>query len=198
MKEKRLKKKIFLIFLFILILILIFLKISKKDNADLNKEVSEDTVYSSNILKDVNYSSKDLKGNEYIINAAQGEIDFANNNIIFLTDVEALIKLKNSNNIIITSNFGKYNSNNFDTIFSKNVIVTYLENKITGEYLDNSFERNSMIMSRNVVYTNEKNILEADIIEMNIDTKDTKIFMYETTEKVNIRSIDWYGSCKKI
>ena len=30
---------------------------------------------------------------------------------------------------------GKYNSENFDTIFSKNVIINYLDNKITGEYL---------------------------------------------------------------
>ena len=36
-----------------------------------------------------------------------------------------------------------------------------------------------MIISRNVVYTNLENILKADVIEINIKTKDTKIFMYE-------------------
>ena len=85
-----------------------------------------------------------------------------------------LIKLKNSDNILITSDFGKYNSNNFDTIFSKNVIINYLENKITGEYLDFSLERNSMIISKNVIYTNLENIIKADVIEINIKTKDTK------------------------
>ena len=29
----------------------------------------------------------------------------------------------------------KYNSDNFDTIFTKNVIINYLDNKINGEYL---------------------------------------------------------------
>ena len=188
MKKKRLIKIFFFIFLFILFLI--FLKIFKKENIQPSVENLEDRIYSSNIIKDVNYSSKDLKGNEYVINAIQGEIDFSNSNVIYLTDVEALIKLKNSNNIIITSDFGKYNTYNFDTIFSRNVIVKYLDNKITGEYLDNSFKRNSMIISRNVIYTNDKNILEADIMEMNIETKDTKISMYENNKKVNIKSKD--------
>ena len=58
----------------------------------------------------------------------------------------------NSNNIYITSDYGKYNSNNFDTIFSKNVIITYLDNKITGDYLDFSINRNSMTVSRDVIY----------------------------------------------
>ena len=90
--------------------------------------------------------------------------------------------------VLITSDFGKYNTNNFDTIFSKNVIINYLDNKITGEYLDFSLERNSMLISRKVVYTNLENILNADVIEINIKTKDTKIFMYENKKKVNIKS----------
>ena len=45
-----------------------------------------------------------------------------------------------------------------------------------------------MIISRNVVYTNLENILKADVIEINIETKDTKIFMYEKEKKVNVKS----------
>ena len=142
----------------------------------------------SNIIKDINYTSEDAKGNRYIINAVKGEIDYSNTNIMFLTDVEATIKLNNSNNIVITSDYGKYNIENFDTIFSKNVISKYLDNKITGEYLDFSLNRNTMIMSKNVIYTNPENILKADVIEMNLDTKNTKVFMYKSNEKVNIKS----------
>ena len=35
-----------------------------------------------------------------------------------------------------------------------------------------------------------KNILFADVVEINIETKDTKIFMYEESKKVNIKSIN--------
>ena len=45
-----------------------------------------------------------------------------------------------------------------------------------------------MVISRNVVYYNLDNILKADVLEMNIKSKDTKIFMYEKDEKVNIKS----------
>ena len=94
---------------------------------------------------------------------------------------------------MITSEYGKYNSENFDTIFSKNVKIRYLDNKISGEYLDFSIKRNSMIISRNVVYNNLENILKADVIEINITNKDTKIFMFKNNQKVNIRSKEWYG-----
>ena len=187
------------IFFFILLTISAFLiikysKILEKDkdkdaakNITINEQ-SEETVYSSNIIKDVNYSSKDSKGNEYIIRAKQGEIDYSNPNYIYLTEVKALVKLKDSNIVRINSDYGKYNTENYDTIFSKNVIINYLQNKITGEYLDFSLEKNQMIMSRKVVYTNFENILKADVVQMDLETKNTKIFMYEKNKKVNIQS----------
>ena len=45
-----------------------------------------------------------------------------------------------------------------------------------------------MIVSKNVVYTTSENILKADVIEINITTKDSKIFMYEKEKKVNIKN----------
>ncbi len=151
-------------------------------------ELEEENYNSSNILKNVKYSAQDINGNLLKIEAKGGEIDSTNKNIIFLTDVKALVKLNNSENIEIRSKFGKYNINNYDTIFSKNVIIEYQNNKIAGGYLDFSLERNSLIASKNVIYTNEKNILKADVITMDIKTKDIKIQMYEDKKKVNIKS----------
>ena len=161
-------------------------KVEKPENIKDKNE--NESIYSSNIIKDVSYSSKDSRGNQYIIFASQGEIDYKNTNIVYLTEVQGLIKLEDSNKIIINSDYGKYNINNFDTIFSKNVIVEYLDNTIKGEYLDFSIKRNSMIISKNVIYTNFKNVLEADLIEINIKTKDTKISRYNNKEKVNVKS----------
>ena len=45
-----------------------------------------------------------------------------------------------------------------------------------------------MMISRNVVYNNMENTLNADVIEMNIKTKDVKIFMYEKDKKVKIQN----------
>jgi hypothetical protein len=185
------KKKtiIFIIIFFLTIIIFLYVKnFENKKNTKLEPVISDDVSYSSNIIENVYYSSKDAKGNEYIIKASQGEIDYKYSNIIYLTNVNGLIKLTNANDIEISSEYGKYNTDNFDTIFSKNVIINYLENEISGEYLDFSIKRDSMIMSRKIVYTNLDNILKADVIEIDISTKNTKIFMFKDNKKVNIRS----------
>ena len=191
MIERHIGKIIIIILSFIVVLIVINSKFFEKKDATLIKpQELESEVYSSNKIKDVKYTTKDADGNEYIITATEGEIDYSNTNIIYLTNLKAKIKLIDSDDISITSDYGKYNSGNFDTIFSKNVIINYLNNKITGEYLDFSLERNSLLMTKKVVYTNLDNILKADAVEMNLKTKDTKIFMYENQKKVNIKSIN--------
>ena len=189
MIEKHIGKIVFGILCSIIVLIVFNLKIfQKKDITQIKPKELEKEVYSSNKIKDVKYSTKDADGNEYIITANEGEIDYSNTDLIYLTNIKAIIKLINSDDISITSDYGKYNSENFDTIFSKNVIINYLDNNIIGEYLDFSIDRNSMLISRKVVYTSLDNILKADAIEMNIKTKDIKIFMYEKQKKVNLKS----------
>ena len=198
------KKKIILCIFFIILFFsfLIFFyfnsnnekKLIEKKKIELidqeNREIIEEKIESSNIIEDVSYSAKDTRGNEYFLKASEGIIDQNNSNYIFLKSVNGVINLKNYRLIEISSDFGKYNINNYDTIFSKNVIITYLDNKISGDYLDFSWDKNLMIISRDVILKNDKNSLRADVIEVNIKTKDMKIFMYEENKKVNIQSLN--------
>ena len=154
--------------------------------ASVIKKIDENQNSSSTYIDNISYVSTDAKGNKYQITAKQAEIKIENSDIMFLTDVIAFIFLKDSDTVKITSNFGKYNSMNFDTIFSENVIVIYPGHKITGEYLNFSFINNLGIFTTNVIYTGEKTSLFADKIEMNLTTKDTKIFMNDTGKKVFI------------
>ena len=142
----------------------------------------------TNIIKDVSYSSNDAKGNEYVLNANEGQIDINNDKVIFLKGVEATITMVSGEIINIQSKFGKYNIDNYDTIFSENVLIEYGDNKIEGNYVDFSLNRNSMIISKDVVYTKNNNMLKADVIEIDIKTKDTKIFMHEKHKKVKVKS----------
>ena len=182
------KKIVIILAIIVTIILIVYNKYFDKEKK-IEKVNSESiNTYNSNLLENVEYIAKDSKGNLYIIRATKGEIDYNNNNIIFLEDVKSQIKLTNSDEINIKSDFGKYNTINYDTIFSKNVKIDYLDNKITGEYLDFSLIKNKMIFSRNIIYTNLENILQADVIEIDIDTKDTKIFMYEENKRVNIKN----------
>ena len=185
MKKKYIVSTI--IFFLIIFIFLSLKKFNKTETKKIKPENSDEISYNSNIIENVYYSSKDARGNEYIIEADKGEIDYNNSNTIYLTKVRGFIKLTNSNDIKVTSEYGKYNTNNFDTIFSKNVIIEYLDNNISGGYLDFSIGRGSMIVSKNVEYNNLNNILKADVFEIDINTKDAKIFMLEENKKVNIK-----------
>ena len=196
------KRKIILsasVLIFFYLLIFFFTKssndknlIEKKKAAKLadneNIEISNENIESLNIIEDVSYSAKDPKGNEYFLKAREGTIDQNESNFIFLKSVNAIINLRDYKVIEISSDFGKYDINNYDTIFSKNVVITYLDNIITGDYLDFSWDKNLMLISRDVILKNNKNSLQADVIEMDIETRDIKIFMYEDSKKVNIRT----------
>ena len=168
--------------------------IEKKKRIELiqteNIEKDEEKIISLNIIQDVSYSAKDTKGNEYFVKAKEGTIDQNYNNLIFLKTVNATIRLENFELIEISSDFGKYNTDNYDTIFSKNVIITYLDNIIKGKYLDFSWDKNLIIISRDVTLKNNQSSLRADVIEVNIKKKDIKIFMHEENKKVNIKSLN--------
>lgn len=182
------KITLFVIIFILVISCLSYLKINSEKNSTTIDKISEENPVSSNIIENVKYSSSNEDGNEYTITALQGEIDINNNNVIYLTKVKAIIKLNNLNKVFISSDFGKYDINNFDTIFNKNVIITYLNNEIKGEYLDFSIKRNSLIISQNVIYSDSTSTLRADVIEMNIKTKDIKFFMYNKDKKITLES----------
>ncbi len=190
MSKKKLLLSILILATAIIISLIYFYKTPVEEKkVELNEKTIDEKSYTSNIIQNVKYSSKDIRGNKYIITAKEGEIDLKDNSVIFLTDVKATIILDNLNKIFISSDFGKYNINNFDTIFNKNILINYLQNNIKGEYLDFSFERNSMIISDSVVFSDNNNILKTDVVEINIENKNTKFYMYDKNHKVSFKTI---------
>jgi hypothetical protein len=184
--------QVLMFFFIFLISLLFYFKYFNKSPKNLQENIittktSNDKNSSSNYIDYINYISTDSKGNKYQITAKQAEIDLDNPDTMFLEDVIAYIFMKKSDTIKITSNFGKYNSQNYDTIFSKNVIITYPGHKITGDYSDFSFLKNLGTISTNVIYTGDKRDLFSDRIEINLTNKDTKIFMNDNSKKVLIK-----------
>ena len=180
-----------MVLVIILISLWFYLKYFTENFKDVKKtlaieKVDENQNSTSTYINDINYTSTDIRGNEYQIIAKLAEIKIENADLMFLTDVIAFVFIKDKDTVKITSNFGKYNTNNYDTIFSENVIVIYPGHKVTGEYLDFSFLTNLGVFTTNVIYTGEKTNLFADKMEMNLTTKDTKIFMNDAGKKVLI------------
>ena len=185
------KKKIIPIFFFLslVLLIIYFINFFKKEAPSKNEAPEIENIESSNLLSELNFSSEDDNGNIYSLFAQEGEIDFEDSNIIFLKKIKATIKLKNSKEILISSDYGKYNTKNSDTIFSKNVLLSYLNNRINSDYIEFSINKNLMTISKDVSLSNLEYTMNADVIEMDINTRKVEIFMLEGLKKVKIKSI---------
>jgi len=161
------------------------LKIEDISNAEIN--IDDKT---ANVMKDINYSFSDVKGNNYLLISKFGKIDINNSNKIFMTDVIATIYLVNSSPIIIVSKYANYNKSDHETNFFEDVKLTYEEHKTFSQNLDISFKNNIALMYNNIIYNKPGTELFADRLEIDLLTKNSKIFMDNNSEKIKIINKD--------
>ena len=186
------KKIIIQIILFLILLIIICFFyyeyfFQKKKITSLSKQDHSIRVIESenNLIKNLEYLSTDKKGNKYLITAKYGEISNTDANIILMTNVIAQIDFLKKDTVYLTSNFAKYNTLSLDTNFNKNVILKYTGHEITSENIDLSFKENFVWVYNNIVYKSSTNQLFADKLEIDLLSKDSKIFM-NNNKKVRI------------
>jgi len=186
------KKIIIQLFLFLLLLSItaftFFFYFNKKENLikndeGINASIDEET---SSLIKDLRYVFTDAKGNNYEILSKFGKIDIKNPDKIFMTNVIANVYLIDSSPITIVSKFANYNKNNHETNFFEDVVATYEEHIATSENLDLLFTRDLAIMYNDIIYNKPGTKLTADRLEIDLITKNSKIFMDNTSEKVQI------------
>ena len=161
--------------------------VQNNSSGDINNNKSDfDIDNQNNLIKNLSYFSKDNLGNEYIIESKYSELNLDNVDIINMVDVSAKIIMVNSKPIYVTSNFAKYNNENYETTFTDNVLIVYLDNKIRCEKFYISIKNNFANVTDNVIYENPKGKLIADTIEIDLITKNSKIFMIDKNKKVMV------------
>ena len=153
--------------------------INEKLNQENNKEAE-------NIIENLRYTSKDLFGNTYIINAQSAQVKEGKIDQVQLFEVKAKIIQKDDEIIYINSNLADYNKMNNNTIFKENVNVKYGDQSIDADIIDLNFSRNLINIKENVYYKNNNAKINADKIEININSKKLKISMDKKKDKVNI------------
>ena len=157
---------------------------NNKSNFDIDDKTNADVDNQNNLIKNLSYFSKDNLGTEYIIESKYSELNLDNVDVISMENVSAKIIMVNSDPIYITSNFAKYNNENYETTFTDNVLIVYLDNKIRCEKFYISIENNFANVTDNVIYENPNGKLIADTIEIDLITKNSKIFMIDKSKKV--------------
>ena len=161
--------------------------VQNNSSDDINNNKSNfDIDNQNNLIKNLSYFSKDNLGNEYIIESKYSELNLDNVDIISMESVSAKIIMANSKPIYVTSNFAKYNNENYETTFTDNVLIVYLDNKIRCEKFHISIKNNFANVTDNVIYENPNGILIADTIEIDLITKNSKIFMIDKSKKVMV------------
>ena len=161
--------------------------VQNNSSDDINNNKSDfDIDNQNNLIKNLSYFSKDNLGTEYIIESKYSELNLDNVDIISMENVSAKIIMVNSEPIYVTSNFAKYNNENYETTFTDNVLIVYLDNKIRCEKFHISIKNNFANVTDNVIYENPKGKLIADTIEIDLITKNSKIFMIDKNKKVMV------------
>ena len=192
MYKKILIQLLLLIILFTIIFSTFFLYFKKKENLKVSNlpiiKEKESPIDDENgtLIKDINYSFSDSSGNYYELLSEVGKVDINNSEKIFMTNVMATIYLVDSSPVNITSKYANYNKINHETSFFENVKVTHLMHIATSENLDISFSNNLASMYNNIIYNKPGTKLKADRLEIDLITKNSKIFMDNKTEKIKI------------
>ena len=193
------KKKIF-IQLFLLSIIFIisisFYQFFIRDFDDSAQNITKNSV--SNIpskkgfnqLENISYDTQDLNGNRFSLQSKFAELDEKKSEMVLMSKVNGYIYLKDSELITITSNKALFNNLNFSTNFYGDVSIVYGDHLINSKKLDLFFDKKIVTIFDNVIYKNLNTSLQADKIDIDLITKDAKIYMLNKSKKIKIKNLN--------
>lgn len=188
--SKQLKIQLGIFVLIVVLFSYFYYSVSKEDNIDKQnlslsnldtKEVNENF---SNKISDIKYKSSDKTGNQYEISSASGESEIKNPEVLNLIDVEGKISILNKETVLIYSDFAKYDKDSLNTHFYGNVRLIYGNHNINSDDLFLNFFDKQTLVKNNIYYTDQQNKLFADIIEIDLMTKISKVYMLEKQKKI--------------
>ena len=179
--------QVFLIFLALSISSIFYFKYFHKKNTSKiinvgEKKIDKDDITLGNTVKDILYESIDSEGNNYVINSDFGTFSDRNQEEILMTNVTAKIIFKNGNQVDLKSNRAKYNTVNSNTNFFDNVYLKFLNHSINSDNIDVLFTDSKLEAYNNLVYRNSDVNLMADKMELDLLTKNSKIFMLDNSK----------------
>ena len=162
---------------------LIFFK--KNDNLVKINEANIDKNVDNKIL-DLKYNAIDENGNSYIIESESGKVAEKEKDVLVLEKVTGIIKILNSEDVIIISDFANYNKVTLDTYFYGNVRLSYDGHLIDSDELFMEYFDKNISVKNNVRYEGYNNKLYADILEIDLVSKFSKIYMLDKQKKVKV------------
>ena len=150
------------------------------------KKIPEDK---KNFITNLSYKVDLANAGSYEIKSGLSEVIYENNSeIVIMKDVSAIFVDNKNNRILITSDFARFNSSNYDTFFRENIKIKYENHIITSNKIDFNFVENTILIYENVIYTGFKEKIITDNIKIDLVTKHTEFYMNSQNEKIRIIS----------
>jgi lipopolysaccharide assembly outer membrane protein LptD (OstA) len=149
-------------------------------------ENSDDNTKNSNVVETLKYTSQDLIGNTYVIDAESAKFERDGKENIILFKVYAEIIRQDTETIKIYSDTANYNKKNNDTVFKKAVNIEYGDQTIKAEEVKLNFSENFIEIIENVYYMNKDTKMYADKVELDLLKKKMKITMHNQNDDIQI------------
>ena len=189
-------KKFLQLFLFSLLILIsvYFYKNYLKPNKDskkiiLNEDNENLPKNTSNLIKNLKYNVKFDDNSQYSISSKISELSYENGiEIVKMQKATAIFIDKNNIPLIIKSDYATYNNLNYNSSFSQNVTVEYINHLIKSENLDLNFIENIIIIYDNVIYEGIHGFIKTDNATIDLITKNVEIFMNNSQNKVKVTS----------
>ena len=163
-------------------------KLKTNENTKKKEKKKADTKIIKNLVKDVEYTSVDEKGNRFYLLANSGKSNPVNKDILDLDNVRGEITSDKRDTIYIVSDYAQYNTINLNSKFYENVIINYQDKKINCLNFDINMDTNKAIAYNNVIITDPKSIMRAGIVEFDLKTKNIDINPENTTSDIKVIS----------
>ena len=157
-----------------------------------NNDIKDSNIMkdASNLIDNFRYIVEGKNGDQYELKSKQATINLEQPEFVFMNNVTGTMRSINSPEVNIFAGKGIFNKKTYETNFEVNVALFYKDSIIKSDKLDLYFKKNLAIITDNINYKNLNTELQADKIEVDLTTKNTKIFMHNKTEKVKILTIN--------
>ncbi len=160
---------------------------SKNDESAMKNEKKKvDTKTIKNLVKDVEYTSVDEKGNKFYLLANSAKSNPNNKDILDLDNVRGKITSEIRDTIYIVSDYAQYDTINLNSKFYENVIINYQDKEINCLNFDINMDTNKAVAYNDVVITDPKSIMKAGIVEFDLKTKDIVINPENTNSDIQV------------
>ena len=153
----------------------------KKNQIKNNTEEKNNQI--KNLTKEIEYITSNKNGDSFKIFAKYGETNIKNSSILDLKQVNGEILSSKRSTIFLSSDLANYNYTNQNSKFYNNVKIEYDNIIITCDKLDLNMSDNIAVAYNNVVMRDDKSTMKAQIITLDILTKDINI---NSSEEIKI------------